>query len=122
MNSSRIILSLAIVVKLILSVIICWYFWNATELIEIKQIPIYILILAVVYIGFQMLSRKISAAHNWWDWVYYIGLLSIMIPVMLANEKNKDVYNIITDYGTLLLILPVLVDGYYLINNPPKRN
>lgn len=59
-------------------------------------------------------------AQHWWDWVYYIGLLCIMIPVMFANEKSADLYHIIVDYGTLLLVLPVLVDGWLLVK--PNSN
>lgn len=121
MNTTRLILALAIIVKLALSVLISSYFWNATTLMEIKQLPIYILILAVAYIGLQMLTRKLSGIQNWWDWVYYVGLLSIMIPAMLANAENFKLYHAITNYGTLCLILPVLVDGYYFVNKSGKN-
>lgn len=120
MNPSRLILALAIVVKMVLAVLISWYFWNAATLVEIKQLPVYILVYAVVYIGLQMLTRRLSNVHNWWDWVYYIGLLSIMIPVMLANSENEKMYHAITDIGIICLILPVLVDGYFFVNKPSK--
>lgn len=38
-----------------------------------------------------------------------------MVPVMLATEEKLSVYNAITDYGTIMLILPGLVDGYFII-------
>ena len=122
MNASRLILALTIIAKLVLAVLIAWYFWNATTLIEIKQLPVYILIYAVVYIGLQMVTRKLSKVTNWWDWVYYIGLLSIMIPVLLASTENEVMFHAITDYGIICLILPVLVDGYFFVNKPSKIN
>jgi hypothetical protein len=120
MKSNKIILHLAIVAKLILSFFISSYFWNTDTLYDINNLPVYVLILCVAYIVLQMISRKISTAQHWWDWVYYLGLLCIMLPVMLANEESLKMYNYITDYGTLLLLIPVLVDGYLLIK--PKSS
>lgn len=121
MNFNRLFLALAIVGKLVLATLICMYFWNASELIEIKQLPIQILVFAVIYIGLQMLTRKMTNVNNWWDWIYYLGLVSIMVPVMLADVEHAKLYHAITDYGTILLILPVLVDGYNFINKPSKQ-
>lgn len=122
MRNERLILAFAIIAKLISSVFICLYFWNATQLFEIKQIPLSILILAVIYIGLQMVTRKLSTVHNWWDWVYYIGLLSIMIPVTFANAKSELVFHLITDIGTICLVLPVLADGYFFISGYSTKN
>lgn len=113
--NKRIIISLAVILKLILASLICTYFWKSTTLIEIQQIPLYVLILSVAYIGLQMATRRISGVQNWWDWVYYIGLLSIMIPVTFANTEHEKLFHAITDYGTILLIIPVLVDGWHLV-------
>jgi hypothetical protein len=111
----KLVLRLAIVLKLVLSILICWYFWSVNDLEGIQQLPMYVLVLCVVYIGLQMITRRISKAQHWWDWVYYAGLLCIMIPVMFSSEKTLVVYNVITDIGTLLLVLPVLVDGWILV-------
>ena len=113
----RLILSLAVVAKLVLAVLICTYFWEATTLAEIQQLPIYLLILCVAYIGLQMFTRRMSGVQNWWDWVYYIGLLSIMLPVTLANPAQEKIFHLITDFGTLLLVIPVLVDGWFLVKS-----
>jgi uncharacterized BrkB/YihY/UPF0761 family membrane protein len=115
MNWSGVLLRLVIVVKLLLAVLICLYFWQHDDLNSIIQLPIYILVLSVVYIGMQMLTRKLSNVQNWWDWVYYGGLVAIIVPVMLATEEKLSIYNAITDYGTIMLILPGLVDVYHLI-------
>jgi hypothetical protein len=121
MRNQRIILAFAIIAKLILSVLICMYFWNSTELIQIKQIPVYLLVMSVVYIGLQMYTRKISTVHNWWDWVYYIGLVSIMVPVSIATSENEKIIHLVTDIGTICLILPVLADGYFFIGNTSNK-
>lgn len=120
MNSRRIFLGLAIIFKLVLAVIICLYFWEATMLVELKQIPVYILVLTVVYIALQLVTRRISSVHHWWDWVYYFGLVSIMVTTMFANHSNENIFHWITDLGTLLLIFPPLADGYAFVKAPKK--
>lgn len=119
--SKRLLLALVIVGKLLLSVMICTYFWNATDLIALKQLPVGVIVLAVFYIGLQMLTRKLSKVNNWWDWVYYFGLLSIMIPVTFATKKSEVVFHLIADLGTICLVLPALADGYFLIVQSPKK-
>lgn len=115
------IIRLAIVIKLVLAVLICSYFWDATTLEEIKQLPMVVLIMCVAYIGLQMLTRRMTGSQNWWDWIYYLGLICIMIPVSIANEKNEQLYHAMTDYGTILLIIPVLIDGWFLIRSNPNQ-
>lgn len=114
-------MALVIVGKLILSVLICTYFWNTTDLVSLKQLPVSVIVLAVIYIGLQMLTRKLSEVSNWWDWVYYFGLLSIMIPVTFATREYESVFHMITDIGTICLIMPALADGYFLIVQSPKK-
>jgi hypothetical protein len=119
-SSVRFILAAAIIGKLFLAYSICEYFWASETLSELQRIPLLILIYAVLYIGLQLLTRKLSEVKNWWDWVYYVGLLAIMIPTFLATEKNQNIFNIVSDYGTICLILPVLVDGWNFVNNSTK--
>jgi hypothetical protein len=119
--AKNLIVRLAVVAKLVLAVLICSYFWDSTTIDSIRQIPMVVLIMCVVYIGLQMLTRRLAGSQNWWDWVYYIGLLCIMIPVSIANEENAQLYHAMTDYGTVLLIIPVLVDCWFLIRSYPSK-
>jgi hypothetical protein len=119
--SKRVLLALVIIGKLVLAALICSYFWNTSDLISLKQLPYSIILFAVLYIGLQMLTRKLSSVNNWWDWVYYGGLLSIMIPVTFATQGSIKIFEPITDFGTICLILPALVDGYYLIIQPSQH-
>lgn len=117
----RLILAVAILGKLFFSISICEYFWSSDSLSELQRIPIIILVYAVLYIGLQLLTRKLSEVKNWWDWVYYAGLVAIMIPTFLVTEENQKFFNLITDYGTICLIIPVLVDGWNFVNNSTKK-
>ncbi|MFN5634991.1 MAG: hypothetical protein ACK49D_09995 [Flavobacteriia bacterium] len=110
----------AIFFKLIIGIIVCCYFWIATSIEQVSTLPIWLLVLTVIYIGLQMFSRKYSDANHWWDWIYYIGLLSIMIPVSIIDAENEKLCHLATDIGTLCLVAPPLADVIILIkkSNP----
>lgn len=117
MNTPKFLFALLILAKLFLAATIVLYFWNVNTLVEITKLPLYVLILTVVYIGFQMVTRRFSKKQNWWDWIYYIGLASIMLPVVMAKPENEKIFHLLTDYGILFLLLPVLIDGYNFVKN-----
>ena len=102
----------SIIGKFIIGCIVCVYFWNATVLAQISTLPIWLLVLTVIYISLQMFSRRFSDAAHWWDWIYYIGLLSIMIPVSIITEDNERLCHLATDFGTLFLIAPPIADAF----------
>ena len=105
----------AVIGKLIIGIAVCSYFWMTNSIDDVSTLPIWLLILTVIYIGLQMFSRKFSDANHWWDWVYYIGLLSIMIPVSIINTENQKLCYLATDFGTLCLIAPPLADAIILL-------
>lgn len=117
MNTPKFLFALLILAKLFLAATIVLYFWNVNTLVEITKLPLYVLILTVVYIGFQMVTRRFSKKQNWWDWIYYIGLASIMLPVVMAKPENENIFHLLTDFGILFLLLPVLIDGYNFVKN-----
>ena len=117
MKTPKFVFALLILAKLFLSATIVLYFWNVNTLVEITKLPLYVLILTVVYIGFQMVTRRFSNKQNWWDWIYYIGLAAIMLPVVMAKPENEKIFHLLTDFGILFLLLPVLIDGYNFVKN-----
>lgn len=117
MNTPKFVFTLLILAKLSLASTILWYYWNVNTLVEITKLPLYVLILTVVYIAFQMLTRRLSKKQNWWDWIYYIGLAAIMLPVVMAKPENEKMFHLLTDFGILFLLLPVLIDGYSFVKN-----
>lgn len=117
MNTPKFLFALLILAKLFLAATIVLYFWNVNTLVEITKLPLYVLILTVVYIGFQMVTRRFSKKQNWWDWIYYIGLAAIMLPVVMAKPENEKIFHLLTDFGILFLLLPVLIDGFYFVKN-----
>ena len=84
---------------------------------SLRSVPIYIMILAFVYILLQIAKRYLYKEYNWWDWLYYIGLIAMMLPTIFATEENLETFNLFTDFGVLFLIIPILFDGNRLIQN-----
>jgi hypothetical protein len=117
MKTPKFVFALLILAKLFLAATIVLYFWNVNTLVEITKLPLYVLILTVLYIGFQMVTRRFSKKQNWWDWIYYIGLAAIILPVVMAKPENEKIVHLLTDFGILFLLLPVLIDGYYFVKN-----
>ena len=88
---------------------------------SIRRIPMWLIFSGLVYIALQMLSRRLNIVGQWWDWMYYFGLLSIMIPVTFADQEHLSVWNIVTDLGTILLILPAGIDLFKLLIKWEKK-
>lgn len=107
-----------IVDLLILGGIITYYYWSHESLESLLYVPIYIMILALVYILLQIAKRYLYKEYNWWDWLYYVGLLAMMLPTLFASEESLSTYNLFTDIGVLFLIIPIVLDGYKVIQKP----
>lgn len=105
-----------LVVSLATGAVITSYYWMHSNLEDIVYVPLYIMILSFVYILAQILKRSILKKQYWWDWLYYIGLIAMVVPTFLGKESTATWWHLITDIGTLFLIVPVVLDGRKLIN------
>ena len=106
-----------IILSLGLAGAIVRYYWLYDSLESIVDVPEYVMVLALVYVFLQIIRRKYSSKQQWWDWLYYLGLIAMIIPTLLADSTYLVYYNYLTDYGTLFLILPVLLEGKHQLNN-----
>lgn len=107
---------LLLILNLVLGAIVVLYYWSNDSLESITQIPIYVMIMALCYIFVQIARRYFFKKQNWWDWLYYIGLIAMMLPTVVADPSNMPFMRILTDYGTLFLIVPVFFDGKQVID------
>jgi hypothetical protein len=114
METKKVIVILATLSKLIISGLLFMYFWKAEDFLEIKYIDLGIIILAIVYILLQLLTRRLAIVSNWWDWVYYAGLLCIMLASIFISQETFNTFHMFTRIGTVLLILPLFADIYQL--------
>jgi hypothetical protein len=91
------------------------YYWNVQSLDAIRVLPKQIMIACLVYVLVQILKRFVQKERHWWDWLYYVGLISAMLPTFLVSSKNEDFFHILTDFGAPFLFIPVVLDLYTLI-------
>ena len=77
---------------------------------RMKFVPMKIMIFAFCYILLQIIKRFIFRKQNWWDWLYYIGLLAIVIPSYLATDSNYSAMLLFAQVGTCFLIIPLIFD------------
>lgn len=115
MKNSRTILSILSLVGLIISSFVVIYYWNSNTYYQVKKVPMQIMILVLGYICLQFIKRTITKKQNWWDWLYYIGLLSIALPVFLASTENFENFLLAARIGSLFLIIPILIEGFYIV-------
>jgi hypothetical protein len=108
---------LLIILSLGLSGEIVRYYWFNDSLESIVDVPEYVMVLALVYVFSQIIRRKYSRKQHGWDWLYYLGLIAMIIPTLLADSNNLVYFNYLTDYGTMFLILPVLLEGNYQLKH-----
>jgi hypothetical protein len=111
MDFKKITWILLLIGMVVCASIIIGYYWIAKVLTDIYIVPIFILAISLVYIGLQLIKRIVLKVQNWWDWTYYIGLIAIVSPVLLANESNQIYFHLLTDYATFFLLFPVIMDA-----------
>jgi cell division protein FtsW (lipid II flippase) len=97
-------------------------YWQTEQFSAIKQVAVPVMILVIVYIAFHFFKRLIFKDINWWDWLYYLALISIALPVLFANSINENFYHWILDIGSSFFIIPVLIDTYKWWINRKKTN
>lgn len=109
----------AILLVLIFScgALIVFNYWMSFSLHELKLIPKNTLLLIVLYLALQLLNRRLFGEQNWWNWLYYIGLLGIVFAYFFANENYLSWFLFVVKFGTLFLLVPPVIDFFKLMNS-----
>ncbi|MFT5861017.1 MAG: hypothetical protein ACI865_003135 [Flavobacteriaceae bacterium] len=110
MKNKKIIRLLVLLGGFVLAGFIIKYYWSATQLSELTVVPLCLMFIALGYILLQMLRRYLFKGQNWWDWLYYIGLSSMMLPIFFATPTNLNMFNLIADYGSFFFAIPLLLE------------
>ncbi len=116
MKNSRLIRIIILIIMIVIGGIIINYYWRNDSLDSMVRVPMGILIWTFAYILCQIGKRFFFKKRNWWDWLYYIGLVVIILPRSLATPDNLSSFQLITDMGILFLLIPVLFDGKQLLD------
>lgn len=116
MKENKALRASMLVGMLVCAGIVINYYWQNSALEALKEIPMYVMVFTLVYILIQIFKRSIFKEQRWYDWLYYIGLIAIMLPTVLVSEGNLSIFNVITDTCTLFLIVPIILEGKVFIN------
>lgn len=111
MNSKTILKLLFTIVLLGVGGVVTYHFFKIDSIEQIQHVPVYAMVLCLVYVLVQIIKRYVLKSQNWWDWLYYLGLLSVMIPPYMIDEGNASTFIGMANYGTIFLIFPVIGDG-----------
>lgn len=86
------------------------YYWDNDSLESIKYLPMRVLIFVFGYILIQISKRFVFRKQNWWDWLYYIGLIAVILPVYFVSDTSLATFQLVAKIGTIFLIIPVGFD------------
>ena len=115
MKQSKAILITLMLLSLGVSGVIIYYFWTHSDYNSMKNIPVYVMLLALGYIMIQIARRYITKKQNWWDWIYYAGLAAMMIPNFFVEENTVETYDMLSDIGVLFLVVPIFFEARTLL-------
>jgi hypothetical protein len=108
------------VVMLIIGVIINAHYWQTEQFSDIKQVGVPLMGMVMTYIGLHFLKRVLFIVIHWWDWLYYLALMSIALPVLLADSITENIFHWMIDLGTTFFVIPIVIDTYYLFQQRKK--
>jgi len=93
----------------------------ASEISDLRALPTSFLIVVVVYILAQLIKKFVQKKMPWYNWLYYIGLAAIVVPLPFFSVQGTWVFSV-TRYGSLFLLLPPTIELLFLIKNKtPKK-
>jgi cell division protein FtsW (lipid II flippase) len=101
---------LVTILSLIISLVICFYYWFTLDFESIHKVPMKLIGLILLYLVLQMLKKRIVTENSWWNWLYYIGLSGLLYPIVLGEPENHVRLNWITDFSVLFLLFPIILD------------
>lgn len=122
MKNKKLILVILLIDSLVFAGFIINYYWSTNEMGAIQTVPFYLMFIAIAYIIVQILKRYLTKSQNWWDWMYYIGLTSMMLPIFFVRTENLEIFNAITDYGSFFFVIPVGFDLKAMLNKSQTSN
>jgi hypothetical protein len=92
------------------------YYLLANEILDLRSLPTSFLIAVIVYILTQLIKRFLQKKMPWYNWLYYIGLIAIIIPLPLFSVQGNWVFSV-TIWGSLFLITPPLIEFLVLLKS-----
>ncbi len=110
----RILLLILSTALLIIGVYVVFYYWTIDELSQLRDLDSTLLSAVVIYLAIQLIKRYVKKKVSWYDWLYYIGLVAILSPLLLATSTADWLFDL-TKYGSIFILLPPLIELIALV-------
>lgn len=110
----KLFLQFLVFVLLICAVLINYYYWTVSDIDELRYLPPYLLTGLIVYIGAQLLKRYLKKKIAWYDWLYYGGLIAIVLPLLAFFGAGEWMFSI-TSYGALFFLVSPLIESIQML-------
>jgi hypothetical protein len=115
--------SILVALKLGLAIPVCLYYSGLQSEFGLVDVPTYVWVLALIYTGLQFLNKQGNTEIPIFISVfYYIGLLSVGLPVFLVNKFEKVDWLLVAKVGCWFLILSVLWQMRQIIQQKNKTS
>ena len=98
---------------LVIALLIVGYYLFADNYADLKNVPTTLYVAAIVYILIQLIKRNITKKMPWFDWLYYLGLIAIVLPFILPE---KEWVFLLAIYGSFALVIHPLVELLQLLS------
>jgi hypothetical protein len=115
--------SILVALKLGLAIPVCLYYSGLQSEFGLVDVPTYVWVLALIYTGLQFLNKQVNTEIPIFISVfYYIGLLSVGLPVFLVNKFEKVDWLLVAKVGCWFLIVSVLWQMRQIIQQKNKTS
>lgn len=112
------VLYLLLVILIASALFVFQYYLFASTITDLRTLPTSLLIAVIVYILTQLIKRFIQKRMPWYNWLYYVGIIAIIIPLPLVSTEGDWIFSV-TRYGTLFLLLPPVIEFILLLRKKP---
>jgi hypothetical protein len=96
------------------------YYTFAVKIGALRVLPTSFLLVVIVYILAQLGKRYFEHKTPWYNWLYYIGLAAIILPLPLFSMKGDWIFPI-SRYGSFFLLIPPLIEFIMIIRAHKKE-
>ena len=111
---TRTLLFLLLIILIASALYIVIYYLLADDIADLRALPTSFLIVVIVYILAQLIKRLIQKDMPWYNRLYYIGLAAIILPLPFFSVEGHWIFSV-TRYGALFLLLPPVMEFFFLI-------
>lgn len=116
----RVIHLILVIILLATSIFVVFYYWTSSSVDDLRSLPTSLLTVIIFYILAQLAKRYVKKMMKWYDWIYYLGLVAILLPLPLFLSEGDWIFST-TKYGSLLLFIPPLIELFELVLSKKKN-